>query len=65
MKKISAADRRGYNDLIYRTVLYVQCRKERSVIILANIRPRGSAMIMSSADTSQGAESVSDISPIL
>ena len=45
--------------------IYVQCRNALSVMILAKISPSGSAIMIISADTSHGAESVSDISPIL
>lgn len=43
----------------------VQCLNDLSVMILAKISPRGSAIMISNAETSQGADCVSDISPIL
>ena len=45
--------------------LQVQCLNERSVMIRAQISPRGSIMMISRAETSQFADRASDISPIL
>lgn len=44
---------------------HAPCRKDLSVIILAQISPRGSIRIMSRAETSQVAETSRDICPIL